>query len=53
MGRMRPHPVSREMFSAATWSDDEDDEVEEIPPEVSALQEAKRVLKEWKKYSVD
>lgn len=45
--------ASGEMFSAVSWSDYEDDEVEEIPPEVSALQEAKRVLKAWKEYSVD
>ena len=46
------------VFDDTRWSDDEDsledsDDVEEVGAEVAALQEAKRVLKAWKKYTVD
>jgi hypothetical protein len=44
-------------FQGTAWSDDEDEgeeaDVEEVAHEVLALQEAKKVLKNWKKFEVD
>ena len=53
MGGTTSMRTSGNVYTEA-WSDDDDDDVvEEVPPEVQAREEAKRVLKNWKKYSVD
>lgn len=46
--------ASGDLYSSTLWSDDDDDDqVQEVEAEVQALEEARRVLKNWKKYSVD
>jgi hypothetical protein len=49
--------ASGNLFQGTTWTDDEEeddvDEVEEVAKETIAKEEAKRVLKAWKKYDVD
>lgn len=48
--------TSGNIFQGTAWSDDEEDEeaaVEEIGKEVAAMEEAKRVFKNWKKLEVD
>ena len=49
--------ASGAIFQGTTWSEDEDDDeavgVEEVAAEAAALEEARRVLKNWKKYTVD
>ena len=51
--------ASGSLFCGTAWSDDsdseveEDGEVQEVAAEAAALEEARRVLKNWKKYSVD
>jgi hypothetical protein len=52
--------ASGNLFQGTTWSEDEDeeegeddDEVEEVAKETIAKEEAKRVLKAWKKYDVN
>jgi len=50
---------SGHLFQGTAWSDDEveageeQEEVEEVAKEVVALKEAKKALKNWKKYEVD
>ena len=47
--------ASGNAYSATAWSDDDDeyDDEGEMDVEEAALAESKRVLKSWRKYSVD
>ena len=49
--------ASGAIFQGTMWSEDEDDDeadgVEVVAAEAAALEEARRVLKNWKKYTVD
>ena len=51
--------ASGSLYQGTVWSDDEDeaeedrDQVEEVAKETIALEEAKKVLKNWKKLEVD
>ena len=50
--------TSGQLFQGSKWSDDDSDdggqvEVSEEAQEAAALEEAKRVMKNWKRYTVD